>query len=215
MDRRTVFSSALILLVVASLLFFHHFSETKELNGDEVIEDRKEVDDREGIERTRITMREGSDLKELVSELNTSDRLLEYLNKNLTVVQEPIDEWIAKHPEQLISDEKGNRVDVMVFSAFVLQENNHESVILRYRFEGKDDDETGENIVVVFRDTDVPKYIFTDNSGVRMRHHGWSFDEMFSEEEERLDVEITQYANFLPRYLELKVEFDRPEWWER
>jgi len=221
MDKRIVFSIVIAFLVIASLLFAYYpmmgstgaVEPSENVSREEVIEE--EEDDEEDIERTRIRVERDSDLEELISKLNTSEKLLGYLNEDLSIVQEPIDDWAAKHPKQLIADGQGNQVDILVFSAFVLQENGYESGLMRYRYRDEDNSEEKENIVVPFRDTDVPKYIFIDDGEVRMSHHGWSFEEMFSDEEERLDIVITEYATFLPRYLELYDVYDRPEWVER
>jgi len=123
--------------------------------------------------------------EEVVAGLDTSEKLIDYLNKNFS----------NKEPE-----------DIAKFASRALDEHGYEAIIMSYRSAMG-----GIHTVTIFRDTDLPKYITVTDKGIEMFAHGWSFEDFFQAEEKRLDIEITDYAIFSSNAENLVVH----EWTER
>ncbi len=128
-----------------------------------------------------------------VSGIGTPEELLSYLNQ--FSVESEIN-WVSKDFDEFIEDKKGSMADFAAFSAFFLQKNSYEAVILRYNFKKIADDKTGSYAVVVFRDKDTPKYIFHAETGFEMSHHGRSFEDLLLKEEQRKGIRIDDFAIF-------------------
>jgi len=124
-------------------------------------------------------------LKEVLAQLDTLEKLIDYLNKNFI--------------------DKGDK-DISMFASRVLDRHGYEAVTMSYRTV------TGDiHTVTIFRDVDLPKYITITDKGIEMFAHGWSFEDFFQAEERRLNIEITDYAIFSPNTEDLVVD----EWTER
>lgn len=127
------------------------------------------------------------DFDEVVFQLNTSKTLIDYLNQNFII--EERNQSNPLMPKEFFEAKKGTQWDFAVFTTYVLWKNHYDSSIIRYKYgEGK------INAVVVFRDKDLPKTIVFTSKEVFMYPHGWSFEEMFQKEEERIGEKITEYA---------------------
>lgn len=124
--------------------------------------------------------------EEAIKQLNTSQKLIDYLNENFKI--EDRDQTEPLLPEEFFEKKKGTSWDFAVFTSYVLWKNHYDASIVRYKYDGK------INAVVVFRDKDVPKTIIFTKEGTSIYPHGWSFEEMFQKEEQRLGTKITEYA---------------------
>jgi len=124
--------------------------------------------------------------EEAIKQLDTSQKLIDYLNENFKIEdREQIEPLL---PEEFFEKKKGISWDFAVFTSYVLWKNHYDASIVRYKYDGK------INAVVVFRDKDLPKTIIFTKKGVSVYPHGWSFEEMFQKEEQRLGTKITEYT---------------------
>jgi len=124
--------------------------------------------------------------EETIAQLDTSEKLLAFLNEHFEFTDRQGN--VALTPEEFFESRKGNSWDFAAFSSYVLWKHKYEAGIIRYKY--------GDviNAVVVFRDADIPKTIIFASEGISAYAHGWSFEEMFQKEEERLGIKIDEYA---------------------
>ncbi|MCF7820609.1 MAG: hypothetical protein K9M44_04035 [Candidatus Pacebacteria bacterium] len=128
------------------------------------------------------------DVETIKKEVNSSSELVAYLSKNYSL--EDTNNLVAKDLEVIVSSDKLNLADFSYLSSYLFKNMGLEPGVIRYEYGGEN------NLVVVFRDKDAPKYItFTDN-GVLMFEHGWSFEDLIKAEENRLNIVIDRYAYF-------------------
>ena len=126
------------------------------------------------------------DFEGAIKQLDTSQKLIDYLNENFKIKDREQTEPLL--PEEFFEKKKGTSWDFAVFTSYVLWKSNYDASIVRYKYDGK------INAVVVFRDKDLPKTIIFTKEGTSIYPHGWSFEEMFQKEEQRLGTKITEYA---------------------
>ncbi|MBC7074091.1 hypothetical protein H5T58_01745, partial [Candidatus Parcubacteria bacterium] len=142
---------------------------------------------------------------QVISQLNTPEKLVEYLNKNCKL--EDREEEKPREPKEFFEKKRGTQWDFAIFTSYILWKNHYDSAIIRYKYgEGK------INVVVVFRDKDLPKTIIFNSQGVSMYAHGWSFEEMLQKEEKRLGEKISEYS---VSYWTDKEELWPEEWIKR
>ena len=139
------------------------------------------------------------ELSDLVVELRTIPNLLKFINEiNVKNIDLENESWVVGDLEELVASKSGGLVDVMAFSALILDSNLIEGGLFRYRFDG------GENIVLVFQGESKPEYIFLDSDGTfKSEEYGLSFKDLISKEEKRLKVEIEEYGVLPPRYSDI------------
>jgi hypothetical protein len=123
---------------------------------------------------------------ETIAQFDTSEKLVAFLNEHFEFTDRQGN--VALTPEEFFEAQEGGEQDFAVFTSYVLWKHKYEAGIIRYRIE----DFT--NTVVVFRDEDLPKTIIFTPQGTDIYHHGWSFEEMFQKEEERLGAKINEYT---------------------
>ena len=124
--------------------------------------------------------------EEAIRQFDTPQKLIDYLNENFKIEDRKQTEPLS--PQEFFEKKKGTSWDFAVFTSYVLWKNNYEASIVRYKYDSK------INAVVVFRDKDVPKTIIFTEKGTSIYPHGWSFEEMFQKEEQRLGAKITEYT---------------------
>ena len=124
--------------------------------------------------------------EEAIRQLDTPQKLIDYLNENFKIEDRKQVPFLP--PEEFFERKKGTSWDFAIFTSYVLWKNNYDASIVRYKYDSK------INAVVVFRDKDVPKTIIFTEKGTSIYPHGWSFEEMFQKEEQRLGTKITEYA---------------------
>ena len=175
--------------------------EKKEINN---LEETEETE--ENIEKTIdnfyqeiIVNNEISDnFEEAVNQLDVSNKLIGFLNKKFNF--ETRKSEIALQPEEFFKNKKGNEIDFAVFVAHVLDYHKYETGIIQYR---TDNNQQPIGTVIIFRDKDLPKYIFFNQGKTYLLHHGWSFEELFQKEDQRLSIQITEFAIFYPNVFDL------------
>jgi hypothetical protein len=142
------------------------------------------------------TLKEQKTFEEIIKELNTSQKLINYINKNFKY--EPREGNVALSPKKVFEEKKGGSQDLAVFTAYTLYQNGFISFMIRYRYVSNGLKSLKDNYVVEFRDIDLPKYIYFDKNGAHMLHHGWSFEDLCKKEEERLGIKIIKYGILSP-----------------
>jgi len=151
-----------------------------------------------------VVIQDNRTFEEVIVGLDTSEKLIDYLNKYFTIEDRGDDE--AYTPEEFFQRKRGGEQDFAVFASHVLDYHNYEVAIVSYN------SNLGDNyIVTIFRDVDLPKYITLTDNGIEIFAHGWSFEELFETEEKRLNIEIIEYAIFYPNIQNLVVD----EWIKR
>lgn len=191
------------------LLGFYGVVEEKEKN---YLVDEKEMEEESGQEETSpdpksvISVQSESELEETINNIDTSEKLLDFLNEFEIV---PTTNWVSQEPDVLVKEKKGSQVDILTLAALILDYQGYEVGIIRYNFEKNC--ESNSQVVTVFRDVEEPMCITVADDKVEMFHYGWSFDELFEAEEERRNIEILEYAVFYPGVLNLTP----PSWSER
>lgn len=194
MARTKVFIFAIIIIVLIAAAECAHFffkmpSGQKEV-GEEML----------SLELTRK-------FNEKISQLDNSEKLINFMNENFLLEQR--EEDIALSPEQLFGEKKGGVQDLASFAVFVLDLHKYEAGVLYYRFSSEE--ATGTNAIVVFRDTDAPKYLYFEEGKTNAIEQGWTFEEIIQAEEERLNIRISEYAVLAPGIF----NFASKEWRKR
>jgi len=133
----------------------------------------------------------------LMSQLKTSEDIVDFVNNRIRYV--PRDGNQAVSAEDLVESNSGGAQDLTAFTAYALHINGFISFSFVY-----EDQSNNRYYVVAFRDADLPKYIYFDNSGAHTVHHGWSFRDLKTKEEERLGIKISRYGTVSPTSLKLE-----------
>jgi cbb3-type cytochrome oxidase subunit 3 len=144
---------------------------------------------------------------EAVSELNNSSLLTRFINEYFIITTEK--RYRAKSPEEFFKEKEGNIFDLAVFTAYILKQNNIYSGIIRYNYQ-----DSASVATTVFREGDIPKYFVYEGGELKIYHHGWSFLELIRTEEERLNIEIDEYAYFLVGDTDLSQPKEPYKWEE-
>jgi len=143
--------------------------------------------------------------QETILQLNTPQKLIDYLNKNFSFKEEESDYSLS--PEEFFEAKSGKRNDIATFSSFVLFQHGYFPAILRYKFI---DQENKERIrtVTIFREEDAAKYIDLENSNLVIHLGGHSPIELLEFEEKRYNIKITEYAAFIYG----RTDLSKPAW---
>ncbi|KUK66182.1 MAG: Calcium-binding acidic-repeat protein (ARP), partial [Parcubacteria bacterium 34_609] len=137
-----------------------------------------------------------------IEELNTTQKIIDYLNNNFKLV--PREGNIAYSPQDFFEKKEGGEQDFAVFTSYVLHE--HDFVSFTFAYEYENNNQRTIKYVTSVRDTDLPKYIYFDESGARAVHHGWSFRDLCRKEEERLGIKILRYGMVSPMLVDLNPQ---------
>jgi len=140
--------------------------------------------------------------KKKVEELNTVQKIVDYLNNNFKLVAREGN--IAYSPKDFLEKKEGGEQDFAVFTSYVLNEHNFVSFTFAYEYEN--DNQRGIKYVTSVRDTNLPKYIYFDESGAHAVHYGWSFRDLCRKEEERLGIKILRYGTVSPTSVDLNPQ---------
>lgn len=130
------------------------------------------------------------DYNEIFSQVKTSNNIISFLNNN-NFKYVPLINDNEVNIGDFYKSRQGGDKDFAFFIAGALS-INYIPFIFTY------EDDLRAYYVVAFRDTDLPKYIYVDEGGVHMVHHGWSFKDLCKKEEERLGIKIKRYGTLSP-----------------
>lgn len=126
----------------------------------------------------------------IINQINTSEDLINYINSNISIT--PKVDLLIKQPSVTLSDLEGNKSDVAVLINEIFRQKGMSSSVLLYTY--TDGNQKQAEVIVPFRDVDEPRYIFFEDDKVNMKHHGWSYAEMFAAEESRTGRKMTEYC---------------------
>ena len=140
--------------------------------------------------------------KKKVEELNTVQKIVDYLNNNFKLVAREGN--IAYSPKDFFEKKEGGEQDFAVFTSYVL--NEHNFIPFTFAYEYENDNQREIKYVTSVRDTNLPKYIYFDESGVYAVHYGWSFRDLCRKEEERLGIKILRYGTVSPTSVDLNPQ---------
>ncbi len=127
-------------------------------------------------------------IEQLQIELDSVDKIIAYLNKNYILINKL--DWSARELDEIINDNSLSLADFAYFTSYLLKEIDLEPGIIKYEADNFN------NLLVIFRDNDLPKYITYTQGNFLMYHHGWSFNDLMKTEKLRLDISINRYAYF-------------------
>jgi hypothetical protein len=140
-----------------------------------------------------------SEFDAVLAQLDASEKIAAYLKGNFSITDN--ESGMALAPADFFAKKSGGPQDAAVFATSALKQHGFESFVLRYK--GEINGRPFSHAVAVFRDTDVPKYLTADSSGIDLTAHGWSFEDLLKKEEERTKASISGYAVFAPDTLNL------------
>lgn len=133
------------------------------------------------------------DFTQAISQLNTPQKLIDYLNQNFVLENKESD--FSQNPEEFLKTKKGNRADIATFCSFVLFQNGYFSTIFRYKFL----DEKGDpkiRTLTLFTEADKAKIIDLENSKLKILPAGNALPEFLEDLEKTHNVKITEYTAF-------------------
>ena len=136
------------------------------------------------------------DFRVVVTGNEMFDNLITKLNTEFTYQQREDKE--IRFPQEFFELKEGNQLDFALFTAYTLRTNNlGEAAVMKYKYLDEQNEQK-VNTVVVFRGLDLPpKHIVFEPKGVQVFTYGWSFEELFQIEEQRLRITIIGHEVFL------------------
>jgi predicted ribonuclease YlaK len=176
--KNLIIGLVIVIIVIALFLIFKHEKEIDEslTHSLPVSVENIEVNDKY------------NNLEDLKKDITSSNKLIAYLSQNYYLKDDSV--LVARDLEVIVKSDKLNLADFTYFTSYLLQSMNIESGVIEYEYGDK------VNLVVVFREEDIPKYITFTDKGVLMFEHGWSFEDLIKAEENRLNISIDRYAYF-------------------
>lgn len=144
-----------------------------------------------------------------IIEAKTPEEMVNVLNSSNFMITEQ-KSWNVIEPEDFLEKGGGSKVDALVFLGSSLHQKGYEVGILRYLYTVGGSSKT--SAVLLLKDYNTPKHIFWGENGLNISEHGFSFEELFVLEEERLGIVITDYAAFLPANFK---NLHNPKWIKR
>ena len=174
----------IILIIVISIIGYFVFTEKE---GDLTESQRQEKENR--------IVRYSEEFEEMIIGLKTPNNIIKFVNDNFEYNYRKGSDAIT--PEELFESKRGGPQDFTAFVSYALHQNNYITFAFAY------EDKNNTYYAVPFRDDDLPKYIYFDNAGAHMIHHGWSFRDLCKKEEERLNIKILRYGTVSPISIEL------------
>lgn len=124
-----------------------------------------------------------------INQISTSEDLISFINSNISII--PTVDLLTKQPSTTLSDLEGNKGDIAVLINEILRQKGMSSSVLLYTYNNNQEQ---VELIIPFRDIDEPRYIYFEGNGVDMKHHGWSYAEMFNAEELRTGRKIIEHC---------------------
>ena len=148
------------------------------------------------------------DFEEIVSQLDTPQKLIDSLNENFILEEGEND--FSLSPEEFFTIKKGKRNDFATFLTFVLTKNGYFSSIFRYKFIDQNQKERIQTLVI-FRDKNEPKAIDFEDSKLKIFPGGNSPIELCEFLEKKHQIQIKEIAAFNSG----STDLSRPAWLPR
>lgn len=125
-----------------------------------------------------------------INQISASEDLISFINSNISIT--PDVDLLTKQPSTTLLDLEGSKGDVAVLISEILRQKGMSSSILLYTYNNNNQEQV--ELIIPFRDIDEPRYIYFEGNGVDMKHHGWSYAEMFNAEELRTGRKIIEHC---------------------
>jgi hypothetical protein len=125
-----------------------------------------------------------------ISQINNSQEIIDFINSNISI--KPQIDILTKQPSEVLSTMEGNKSDVASLINELLNRQGLYSSTILYAYINNGEEYI--DLIIPFRDVDEPRYIYFEDNGINMMHHGWSYDEMFKAEEARASLSIESYC---------------------
>jgi hypothetical protein len=166
------------------------------------------------VEKELPPLVEEKEFTATIIQITTLDKLITKLNTEFTFQKR--DDRSVRSPQEFFELKQGNELDFAMFSAYILKYNGlGEVAIARYKYLINQNQEK-IGTVVIFRGHNLPpKYITFGQEGARIFDYGWSFEELWRTEEQRIKAVITAYKIFLLWPLPPLEELWPTEWQQR
>lgn len=182
--KRNILIVVVIILIVA-LVFFVLNNSPKEDKLNQLI--NKDID----TSSISVEVLPFSDDQLLtISQINSSQEIIDFINSNISI--KPQIDILTKQPSEVLSTMEGNKSDVASLINELLNRKGLYSSTILYTYTNNGEEYI--DLIIPFRDVDEPRYIYFEDNGINMMHHGWSYDEMFKAEEARASLSIESYC---------------------
>ena len=182
--KRNILIVVVIILIVA-LVFFVLNNSPKEDKLNQLI--NKDIDTSSiSVE----TLPFSDDQLLTISQINNSQEIIDFINSNISI--KPQIDILTKQPSEVLSTMEGNKSDVASLINELLNRQGLYSSTILYAYINNGEEYI--DLIIPFRDVDEPRYIYFEDNGINMMHHGWSYDEMFKAEEARASLSIESYC---------------------
>ena len=182
--KRNILIVVIIILIVA-LVFFVLNNSPKEDKLNQLI--NKDID----TSSISVEVLPFSDDQLLtISQINNSQEIIDFINSNISI--KPQIDILTKQPSEVLSTMEGNKSDVASLINELLNRQGLYSSTILYAYINNGEEYI--DLIIPFRDVDEPRYIYFEDNGINMMHHGWSYDEMFKAEEARASLSIESYC---------------------
>ncbi len=125
-----------------------------------------------------------ADLITFISQVEDVYQFVKYVNNYFSFVSN--DSLVASNYESVYQQKQASMADLASLSNFVLKTKGCQSGVLRFN----------NQLVLVFRDEGLPKYLAFTDQGVLIFEHGWSFRDIVLNESKRLKLTVDKYLYF-------------------
>ena len=182
--KRNILIVVIIILII-TLMFFVLNNLPKEDKLDQLI--NKDIDTSSiSVE----TLPFSDDQLLTINQINNSQEIIDFINSNISI--KPQIDILTKQPSEVLSTMEGNKSDVASLINELLNRQGLYSSTILYAYINNGEEYI--DLIIPFRDVDEPRYIYFEDNGINMMHHGWSYDEMFKAEEARASLSIESYC---------------------
>jgi len=174
-----------VIILIAALVFFVLNNSPKEDKLDQLI--NKDID----TSSISVEVLPFSDDQLLtINQINNSQEIIDFINSNISI--KPQIDILTKQPSEVLDTMEGNKSDVASLINELLNRQGLYSSTILYAYINNGEEYI--DLIIPFRDVDEPRYIYFEDNGINMMHHGWSYDEMFKAEEARASLSIESYC---------------------
>ena len=174
-----------VIILIAALVFFVLNNSPKEDKLNQLI--NKDIDTSSiSVE----TLPFSDDQLLTINQINNSQEIIDFINSNISI--KPQIDILTKQPSEVLSTMEGNKSDVASLINELLNRKGLYSSTILYTYTNNGEEYI--DLIIPFRDVDEPRYIYFEDNGINMMHHGWSYDEMFKAEEARASLSIESYC---------------------
>jgi len=191
------FFALLLFLAIGAIAYYYLFLKNRDLS--QIVQDKPMPE---------------QNLEPFIAGQAELDNLILLLNTDF--IYQPREDETIRFPEEFKELKEGNELDFALFTAYSLRTAGlGEAAVLRYKYQ-REEAESNINTIVIFRGHNLPpKHIAFGTEGARVFNYGWSFEDLFRAEEQRLGITITEHQMFLLWPLPSQEDLLTKEWQTR